>query len=56
MVVEALLLPRNEHSHDLLEYLSHTKQTPKHLSLIQNAAAYYQCLVTKREAGTMSTQ
>lgn len=55
MVVEALTLPRNEHSDALLEELSSAKQTPKNLAVIQNAAMYYQALVTKRQAGTMST-
>lgn len=54
MVVEALLLPRNEHSDALLEQLSQ-RNYPKVLTVIQNAAIYYQCLVTKHLAGTMST-
>lgn len=35
-------------------YLSAAKQTPKLVTVIQNAAIYYQCLVTKRQAGTMA--
>lgn len=55
MVVEALLLPQNEYSDSLLEYLSTQEYSAKLLAVIQNAAIYYQALVTKRVSGSMST-
>ena len=56
MVVEALLLPQNDHADAMLEHLGNSSApSAKHLTIIQNAAIYYQCLVTKHQAGTMST-
>ena len=55
MVVEALLVPQNDHVDALLEHLGNSSApSAKHLT-IQNMAIYDQCLVTKRQASTMST-
>ena len=44
MVVEPLLLPANDASHMLLNIIGSSKKpTARHLSVVQNAACYYQC-------------
>ena len=56
MVVEPLLLNNNEYALSLLEEVGRSNvRNAKHAAIVQNAAIYYQCLVTKRQAGTMST-
>ena len=55
MVVEPLLLNNNEYAISLLEEVGRSNvRNAKHAAIVQNAAIYYQCLVTKRQAGTMS--
>lgn len=56
MVVEALTTPLNEHLESLLTTLSSGRYSPKRLATIQNAAIFYQAMVTKRMAGSMSTR
>ena len=52
MVVEPLLLNLNEYALSLLEELGRSNvRNAKHVAIIQNAAIYYQCLVTKRQLG-----
>ena len=54
MVVEPLLLNHNEYALSLLEELgSLNVRNAKQVAIIQNAAIYYQCLVTKRQLGTI---
>ena len=54
MVVEPLLLNHNEYALSLLEELGRSNvRKAKHVAIIPNAAIYYQCLVTKRQLGTI---
>ena len=54
MVVEPLILNHNEYALSLLEELGRSNvRNAKHVAIIPNAAIYYQCLVTKRQAGTI---
>ena len=54
IVVEPLLLNHNEYALSLLEeHRGSNVRNAKHVAIIQNAAIYYQCLVTKRQAGTI---
>ena len=56
MVVEPLLLNNNEYALSPLEEVGRSNvRKAEHAAIVQNAAIYYQCLVTKRQAGTMST-
>ena len=44
MVVEPLLLPANDAADMLLKIIGSSKKpTARHLSVVQNAACYYQC-------------
>ena len=54
MVVEPLLLNHSEYALSLLEERgSSNVRNAKHVAIIQNAAIYYRCLVTKRQLGTI---
>ena len=54
MVVGMLLLHHNEYGLSLLKELGRSNVgNAKHVAIIQNAAIYYQCLVTKRQLGTI---
>ena len=54
MIVESVFLNHNEYALSLLEELgSSNVRNAKHVAIIPNAAIYYQCLVTKRQLGTI---
>ena len=54
MVVEPLLLNHSEYALSLLKELGSSNiRNAKPVAIIQNTAIYYQCLVTKRQLGTI---